>query len=59
MEMGVTPANSDLIDLIESQLLETVLNVNDDKDIAKADDLLEIELDTMILSQSTCSNVVS
>jgi len=53
METGLTPANSHLIDLIESQLLETVSNVNDDEDIAMADDLLDLELDTMILSQST------
>jgi len=34
-------------------------NVNDDEDIAMADDLLDLELDTMILSQSTHSNMVS
>jgi len=59
METGLAPANSDLIDLIESQLLETVSNVNDDEDIAMADDLLDLELDTMILCQSTHSNMVS
>jgi len=59
METGLTPANSDLIDLIESQLLETISNVNDDEDIAMAKDLLDLELDTMILSQSTRSNMVS
>jgi len=59
MEPGLSSANSDLIDLIESQLPETVSNVNDDEDVAMADDLLDLELDTMILSQSTHSNVVS
>ena len=59
METGLTPANSDLIDPIESQLLETVSNVNDDEDVAMADDLLDLELNTMILSQSTRSNMVS
>jgi len=59
METGLTPANSDLIDLVESQLLGTVLNVNDDEDITMADDLLDLELDTMILSQSTRPNAVS
>jgi len=59
MGMGLTPANSDLINLVESQLLGTVLNVNDDQDITMANDLLNLEPDTMILSQSTCPNVVS
>jgi len=58
MEAGLILVNSDLIDLVESQLLGTGLNVNDDEDITMADDLLDLELDTMILSQSTCSNVV-
>jgi len=59
METGLTPANSDLIDLVESQLLGTVLNVNDDEDITMADDLLDLEFDTMILYQSTRPNMVS
>jgi len=58
METGLLPANFDLIDLIELQLLETVSNVNDDGDIAMADNLRDLELNTMILSQSTRSNVV-
>jgi len=59
METGLLPANSDSIDLIESQLLETVSNVNDDEDVVMVDDLLDLELDAIILSQSTCSNMVS
>jgi len=59
METDLLPVNSDLIDLIEPPLLETVSNVNDDKDVVIADDLLDLELDAMILSQSTRSHVVS
>jgi len=59
METGLAPANSDLIDLVESQLLGTVLNVNGDEDIIMTDDLLDLELDTIILSQSTRPNMVS
>jgi len=53
METNLTPANSDLIALIESQLLGTELHVNGDKNITMADNLLDLELDTMSLSQST------
>jgi len=59
METGLPPVNSDLIDLVELQLLGTMFNVNDDEDITMAADLLDLELDTMILSQSTRPNVVS
>jgi len=59
MEMGLLPVSSDLIDLIESPLLETVSNVNDDEDVVMADDLLDLELDAMIFSQFTRSQVVS
>jgi len=58
METGLIPANSDLTDLIESQLLETVSNVNDDEDVVMANDLLDLELDAMTLSQSTHLNIV-
>jgi len=53
------PVNSELINLIESELLETTSNVNDDEDIVMADDLLDLELDTIILGQSTHSKLVS
>jgi len=53
MKKDLTPANSDLIALIESQLLWTELHVNDNENITMADDLLDLELDTMSLSQST------
>jgi len=51
--------NSDLINLIESQLLETELYVNDDEDVTMADDLLDLALDTTSLCPSTRSNPVS
>jgi len=53
METDLTPANSDLIALIVSQFLGTELHVNGDENIIMADDLLNAELDTMSLSQST------
>jgi len=53
METGLLSANSDLIDPIEPKLLETMSTVNGDEDIAMADDLLDLELDAIILSQST------
>jgi len=59
METGLTSVNSDLIALAESQLLETGLNVKDDEDITMADDLLDLELNTMFLSQSTRPKTVS
>jgi len=59
METGLLPVKSDLIDLIESPLLETVCNVNDGEDVVMADNLLDLELDAMILSQSTRSQAVS
>jgi len=59
MEIDLTSVNSDLFDLIESQLLETELHVNDDEDIVMADDLLDLELDTMSLSQFTRRDTVS
>jgi len=58
MEIDLTSVNSNLIDPIESQLLETELHVNDDEDIVMADDLLDLELDTMPLSQFTRSDAV-
>jgi len=58
METDLTPANSDLIALIESQLLGTALHVNGDENIAMADGLLDLELDIMPLSQSTRPNTV-
>jgi len=58
MEIDLTSANSGLVDLIESQLLETELHVNDNEDIAMADDLLDLELDTMSLSQFTRPDTV-
>jgi len=58
MEMNLTPANSDLIALIESQLLGTELHVNGDENIAMADGLLDLKLDTMPFSQSTCPDTV-
>jgi len=59
METGLPSVNSDLIALVESQLLETELSVKDDEDIIMADDLLDLELDTMFLSQSTRPNTAS
>jgi len=59
METNQTPAKSDLIALIVSQLLEIGLNVKINEDITTADDLLDLELDTMFLSQSTRPNTVS
>jgi len=53
METGLSSVNSDLIDPIESKLLKTMSTVNDNEDIVMADDLLDLELDVMILSQST------
>jgi len=53
METGLTPDNSDLIALIESQLLGTELHVNGDESMLMADGLLDLEPDTMPLSQST------
>jgi len=58
METDLTPDNSDLIALIESQLLGTELHVNGDENIAMADGLLDLELDTMPLSQSTRPDTV-
>jgi len=58
METGLTSVNSDLIALVESQLLETELHVKDNEDITMADDLLDLELDTMSLRQSTRPNTV-
>jgi len=58
METDLTPANSDLIALVESQLLGTKLHVNGDENITMTDDLLDLELDTMSLSQSTRLNKV-
>jgi len=58
METGLTSANYDLIALIKSQLLGTESYVKDDEDITMADDLLDLELDTMALSQSTRHDTV-
>jgi len=58
METDLTPVNSDLITLIESQLLRTELHVNGDENITMADDLLDLELDTMSLSQFTHPDTV-
>jgi len=51
--------NSGSVDPAESKLLETMSIVNDDEDVVMADNLLDLELDTMILSQSTYSTSVS
>jgi len=59
METKLSAVNSDLIDLIESQLLETELYVNDDEDVTMADDLLNLALDTTSLCPSTQSNAAS
>jgi len=58
MEMDLTPDYSDLIALIESQLLGTELHVNGDENITMADGLLDLEPDTMPLGQSTRTNTV-
>jgi len=58
METDLTPDNSDLIALIESQLLGTELHVNGDENITMADGLLDLEPDAMPLSQSTRTNTV-
>jgi len=59
MEVDLTSVNSDLVNLIESQLLETELHVNNDEDIVMADNLLDLELNTMSLSQFTRHDTVS
>jgi len=59
MEAKLSAVNSDLINLIESQLLETELYVNDDEDVTMADDLLDLALDTTSLCLSTQSNSAS
>jgi len=59
METVLTPDNSDLIALIESQLLGTELHVNGDEGMLMADSLLDLEPDTMPLSQPTCTNTVT
>jgi len=59
METGLTPDNSDLITLIESQLLGTELHVNGDENMLMADGLLDWEPDTMSFSQSTRINTVT
>jgi len=59
MEAKLSAVNSDLINLIESQLLETELYVNDDEDVTMADDLLDLALDTTSLCPSTQSNSAS
>jgi len=58
METDLTPDNSHLIVLIESQLRGTELHVNDDENTAMADGLLDLKLDTMPLSQSTRTDTV-
>jgi len=58
METGLPSVNSDLIALVESQLLGTELHMKDDEDITMADDLLDLELDTISLSQSTRPDTV-
>jgi len=58
METGLTPDNSDLIALIESQLLGTELHVNGDENMLMADSLLDLEPDTMSLGQSTRTSTV-
>jgi len=59
MEDKLSTVNSDLINLIESQLLETELYVKDDEDVTMADDLLDLALDTTSLCPSTQSNSAS
>jgi len=46
-------------DPTESKLLDSMSNVNDDEDIIMADDSLDLELDTLLLSQSTRSTSIS
>jgi len=58
METGLTPDNSDLIALIESQLLGTELHVNGDENMLMADSLLDLGPDTVSLSQSTRTSTV-
>jgi len=53
METGLTPDNSDLIVLLESQLLRTELQVKGDENTVMADSLLDLGSDTVSLSQST------
>jgi len=59
METGLLPVNSGLSDSVESKLLETMSIVNDDDDVVMTNGLLDLELDAMILSQSTPSTSVS
>ena len=58
METGLTPDNSDLIALLESQLLGTELQVKGDENTVMADSLLDLGPDTVSLGQSTPVNTV-
>jgi len=58
MKTSLTPDNSDLIALIESQLLGTELHVGDES-MLMADGLLGLKPDTMSLSQSTRISTVT
>jgi len=52
METGLLSADSDLINLVELDLLETLTTVNDDESMEMADDLLDLQLESMTFSQS-------
>jgi len=58
METGLTPDNSDLIALLESQLLGTELQVKGDENTVMADSLLDLGPDNVSLSQSTRASTV-
>jgi len=58
METGLTPDNSDLFALLESQLLGTELQVKSDENTVMADSLLDLGSDTVSLSQSTHASTV-
>jgi len=53
METGLLSADSDSINFVELDLLETSTTVNGDESMVKADDLLDLELESMTFSQST------
>jgi len=53
METGLLSVNSGLVESTELKLLGTMSTVHDDENVVMADNLLDLELDAMVLSQST------
>lgn len=58
MEMGLLSVQSDSINLVELDLLETLTTVNGDESMLMTDDLLDPELESIAFSQSTPSPTV-